>query len=858
MHSSLARALGVVLYLAPALGAFAGGSGLNVVVVVNQNSSNSVQLANYYCEQRNIPPQNVLRINWAGGNFMWTLSDFQNTLATPLAAMLASRGLTNQIDYVVLSMDIPYHVSATNGVNSTTSSLYYGFVPDGPAPGPGLPTSCSLPDASSNSYAGSELPFRSIAPGSGAGSWLVTMLTASNLNFAMQAVNQGVNSDASYPTQTVYLAKSTDSARNIRFVGYDNAEFNALMNGKYSIERINNSNSPFGLPLMLGYQNGLYQFTIQPNAFVPGGLADTLTSFGGAIFEVTDHTTLLVWIQAGATGSYGTIIEPCAYLEKFPSAMDYFYQSRGFNMAECYYQSVTNPYQGLIVGEPLAAPFAQAGSGTWNNLPDDALLGGTTNLSLNFNAADTAHPLQQVDLFLDGTFLTTVTNLTPRQGNVLYVTLPGNSTMNYTVPANATLSSIARGVSGVLDSFLNSNATQVASFPHGDRIELHSGNPNLTGSQVPVTVSNSIGTAAALTTQLQAVRTNFLDSVAWGLRQFTFGGTLIGGDTLQLVVTKTNGTQITVTSVNNTSGQTMTGFVQQFADAIDATNALQGADGVAAEDVATSDTGGAQFNLRALSEGIAAAQIQANISGSLTINVSPTGAQTLTGNISDLQPRDHLYVTAGLTGLSLTVPFKTTGLPDGYHQLTAVAYEGTSVRTETRASQMVQIQNTPLTATFSSSVTGSNAAVGGTLQFSVAASGGTISQIQLFSTGGAVGTTNNQSTAVFSVPGTNLDLGLHPFYAVVTDSLNQQYRTQTIWIRLINGSEAPFSISISAPPPTLMWPATPGLSYDVLSVTDLSAPFQVYGTVVPSNSPAQWTDTNPAAPQRFYQVRVTP
>jgi hypothetical protein len=30
---------------------FAGGSGLNVVVVVNQNSPNSVELGNYYCEK---------------------------------------------------------------------------------------------------------------------------------------------------------------------------------------------------------------------------------------------------------------------------------------------------------------------------------------------------------------------------------------------------------------------------------------------------------------------------------------------------------------------------------------------------------------------------------------------------------------------------------------------------------------------------------------------------------------------------------------------------------------------------------------------------------------------------------------
>ena len=46
-----------------------GGSGLNTVVIVNQNSSNSCELANYYCQERQVPPQNVLYIKWAGEQY---------------------------------------------------------------------------------------------------------------------------------------------------------------------------------------------------------------------------------------------------------------------------------------------------------------------------------------------------------------------------------------------------------------------------------------------------------------------------------------------------------------------------------------------------------------------------------------------------------------------------------------------------------------------------------------------------------------------------------------------------------------------------------------------------------------------
>src|SRR3954451_5712585 len=97
----------------------AGGSGLNTIVVINQGSSNSCELGNYYCERRQVPPENVLRITWTGNNISWTTNEFQDQLLTPLLDMLASRQLTNQIDYVVLAMDIPYAVLGGSAYNGT-------------------------------------------------------------------------------------------------------------------------------------------------------------------------------------------------------------------------------------------------------------------------------------------------------------------------------------------------------------------------------------------------------------------------------------------------------------------------------------------------------------------------------------------------------------------------------------------------------------------------------------------------------------------------------------------------------------------------------------------------------------------
>src|SRR5206468_1874930 len=181
--------------------------------------------------------------------------------------------------------------------------------------------------------------------------------------------------------------------------------------------------------------------SIPGTTFVPGSMADDLTSYGGTIFEPADHLKILQYLTFGAAGGYGTVTEPCNYLEKFPSPQNYFYQSRGFSLAECYYQSVTNPYQGLIVGEPLAAPFARPPVGAWIGLTANSLLSGTTNLTLQATAADANHPVQQVDLFLDGLWLQTLTNIAPTANNLLIVTINGQP-VNYLVPLNATIKSV--------------------------------------------------------------------------------------------------------------------------------------------------------------------------------------------------------------------------------------------------------------------------------------------------------------------------------------------------------------------------------------------------------------------------------
>jgi uncharacterized protein (TIGR03790 family) len=86
-------------------------------------------------------------------------------------------------------------------------------------------------------------------------------------------------------------------------------------------------------------------------------VADHLTSFGGMLTDSPQMSSLR-WLDGGATGSYGTVVEPCNFLGKFPNvAVLMAHYLAGDTLIEAYWKSVQMPGQGLFIGEPLAAPF---------------------------------------------------------------------------------------------------------------------------------------------------------------------------------------------------------------------------------------------------------------------------------------------------------------------------------------------------------------------------------------------------------------------------------------------------------------------------------------------------------------------
>jgi hypothetical protein len=362
-----------------------------------------------------------------------------------------------------------------------------------------------------------------------------------------------------------------------------------------------------------------------------------------------------------------------------------------------------------------------------------------------------------------------------------------------------------------------------------------------------VQADSAIGSAPTLTSFATAAQPTFLDSTAYGYHFVQAGNNPNVGDWLQMTFIETNGLEVTVAATNNAAGASISSLLQVLMDQINGNPALQTADGANASDLLDQGNGFFGFLVNANSPGWPAAQIQTIFNASTNLDASPLGTNTLDDNFSDLQPRAHVYVSCGATSLPVQFTLDTTQFADGFHDLTAVAYEGTSVRTQTRVEQTLQFRNTPLSATFAVLAPDTN----GDLTFGIAANATNIAQIELFSTGGSVALATNQAAAELAASAATLGVGLHPFYAVVTDAQGHQYQTPTVWQQI-----PALQLTVLGAPQALSWPAIAGRQYSVLAATHLEGTFQTVSTILATNAQAQWPLPAPPAAASFYQVSV--
>jgi hypothetical protein len=95
------------------------------------------------------------------------------------------------------------------------------------------------------------------------------------------------------------------------------------------------------------------------------------------------------------------VIEPRAIQAKFPLASLQLHYVRGCSLAEAFYQSVSGPYQLLIVGDPLCQPWAVAPRVVVQGISDPKNVSGTLSLTPSQTLGG-GRPVGVFELFVDG------------------------------------------------------------------------------------------------------------------------------------------------------------------------------------------------------------------------------------------------------------------------------------------------------------------------------------------------------------------------------------------------------------------------------------------------------------------------
>ncbi len=312
----------------------------DIGVLINLDDPYSVQVGEYYVRARQIPADQVLRLRVPVKNAL-SPTEFAE-LSTQVDAFFGSR-----VQGLAVAWRTPYAVDC----NAITGALTLGFDPK----------LCSSTCAASrpSAYFGSA----STRPYQEHRMRLSMLLAARDVDGAKALIDRGVKSDATLGFRgaapvSVHFVTTSDSVRSVRQLLFPPA---GLI-------------KPYGLDIQLDQTDALRRVDrvlmyltgratvdgLDTVGFVPGALADHLTSFGGVLDRSNGQMSVLSWIEAGATASYGTTSEPCAHLQKFPNpqALLLFYV-QGATALEAYWKSVLWPQQGLFVGEPLAAPFSR-------------------------------------------------------------------------------------------------------------------------------------------------------------------------------------------------------------------------------------------------------------------------------------------------------------------------------------------------------------------------------------------------------------------------------------------------------------------------------------------------------------------
>lgn len=331
----------------------------HVAVVMNIDSPDSEAIASYYVKKRGIPHENVIAIRCPPQETIdWAV--YKEKVLTQVQEGVHS--CSNPIDYIVTTKGVPM-IAAKTGL-SCDAALVMMDKPDFPTIGK-LDEGSIL--ASQNPYYSKDAHFSHQATGM----YLVCRLDGYTTAQAEKLVD---NSLAAKPLKGLFYFQTSPIRTGSGF-----GDLQATMTQAYSdltssgmtakIEMAKVFTAPTE-PLMgyctWGSNNGSFNRAAYDSIkFQPGAICETFVSTSGRTLQgpqPTGQSQIGDLIASGVTGIKGYVSEPYTFaLCRANILFDRYV--KGYNLAESFYMaSPEAKWKGVVIGDPLCAPYAKKAS----------------------------------------------------------------------------------------------------------------------------------------------------------------------------------------------------------------------------------------------------------------------------------------------------------------------------------------------------------------------------------------------------------------------------------------------------------------------------------------------------------------